>query len=182
MIQLGPSSSGAASRTEWAAIATGTGAVDGSGAPLVFPDAGEGTVDAAVVDAIRELANNTPLDITAVARDDTSDAIDALQFVDRIETNTTGGIADPRDATRVCVGGLPTADTDADGVMETFTDVRPGTPVCFDIVPAMNVAVEPSGEPVLVRAFVDVLGDGVTVLDTREVYFLIPPDLGGGPG
>ncbi len=182
VIQLGPGSSSAASRTEWAAIATGTGAVDATGAPLIFPTAGSGTVDAAVVDAIRQLAENTPLDITAVARDDTSDAIDALQFIDRIETNTAGGVADPRDATRICVGGLPTADVDGDGVMETFPDVRPGTPVCFDIVPTMNVGVRPTGEPVLVRAFIDVLGDGVTVLDTREVYFLIPPDLGGGPG
>lgn len=182
VIELGPSSSTAASRTEWAAIATGTGAVDATGAPLIFPTAGEGTVDAAVVDAIRQLAENTPLDITAVARDDASDTIDALQFIDRIETNTVGGVADPRDATRICVGGLPTSDTDGDGIMETFPDVRPGTPVCFDIVPTMNVAVMPTGEPVLVRAFIDVLGDGVTVLDTREVYFLIPPDLGGGPG
>jgi hypothetical protein len=180
VIELGPASM--RSPADWSAIATGTGAVDASGNPLIFPTAGEGTVDAAVVDAIRALAENTPLDITAVARDDAADTIDALQFIDRIETNTAGGIADPRDATRICVGGLPTADTDGDGVMETFPDVRPGTPVCFDIVPTMNVSVEATGEPQLVRAFIDVLGDGVTVLDTREVYFLIPPDLGGGPG
>ncbi len=179
VIQLGPSSSGAASRAEWEAIATGTGAVDETGAPLVFPTAGSSTVDAAVVDAIARLAANTPLDITAVARDDASDAIDALGFIDRIETNTAGGVADPRDSTRICVGGLPTADTDGDGVHETFPDVRPGTPVCFDIVPRTNTTVMPTTEPQLARAFVDVLGDGVTVLDTREVYFLVPPDFGG---
>jgi hypothetical protein len=26
------------------------------------------------------------------------------------------------------------------------------------------------------KAFVDVVGDDVTVLDTREVYFLVPPE------
>ena len=35
--------------------------------------------------------------------------------------------------------------------------------------------VEEIVEPQLFRAFVDVVGDSVTVLDTREVFFLVPP-------
>jgi hypothetical protein len=30
--------------------------------------------------------------------------------------------------------------------------------------------------PQLYRATVDVVGDGVTVLDTRDVFFLVPPE------
>jgi hypothetical protein len=40
----------------------------------------------------------------------------------------------------------------------------------------------PTADPQLFRAEVDVLGDGVTVLDTRTVYFLVPPAYAGGPG
>jgi hypothetical protein len=177
VMQLGPASM--ASPMEWGMIATGTGAVDAAGMPLIFPTAGSATVDMAVVNAIRQLAMSTPLDITAVARDDTSDTIDALAFISRIETNNMPGIVDPRDPTRICMGGLTTADRDMNGVLETFVDVRPGTPVCFDIVPAMNTTVMPAAMPILVHAFVDVLGDGVTVLDTRDVYFLVPPAIAG---
>lgn len=73
-------------------------------------------------------------------------------------------------------------DRDGDGVRETFEDVAPGTPVCFDIVARMNDVVPPTREPQLFRAAIDVLGDGVTVLDTREVFFVVPPDLGEIPG
>ncbi len=50
-----------------------------------------------------------------------------------------------------------------------------GTPVCFDIYPKMNVSVPGTGEPQLFKVYIDVYGDNVTVLDTREVYFLVPP-------
>ena len=46
----------------------------------------------------------------------------------------------------------------------------------FDIFAARNTTVPPTDTPQLFRAGVDVLGDGVTVLDTREVFFLVPPD------
>ena len=178
VMQLGPASM--RSPTEWGMIATGTGAVDATGAPLIFPAAGSTTVDAAVVTAISTLAASTPLDITAQARDDTTDAINALSFISRLETNTHGGVTDPRDMTQICVGGLPVADLHpVDGVNDTFPNVRPGTPVCFDIVPAMNTTVMPGPDPILVRAYIDVLGDGITVLDTREVFFLIPPEIRG---
>ncbi len=172
LLVLGPTGTS----TEWAPLVRGTGAVDGTGAPLIFADAGEATVDAAVVDAISTLASSTPLDITARARDaDDGDGVDATIFIERIEPNTAGGVMDPRDPTIVCVGGLPTTDVDGDGFAETFPDVTPGTPVCFDIIPRMNTTVMPTAAPQLFRALVDVVGDGVTVLDTRDVFFVVPP-------
>jgi hypothetical protein len=30
-------------------------------------------------------------------------------------------------------------------------------------------------EPMIYKAFIDVVGDDVTVLDTRTIYFLVPP-------
>jgi hypothetical protein len=173
VIVLGPTGSSA----EWAPIVSGTGAVGSTGAPLIFPAAGSATVDAQIVDAIRQLAGSTPLDITARARDvydGAGDGVDATIFIERIEPNTTGGIADPTDPTVICVGGLPTSDVDGDGFAETFPDVTPGVPVCFDIIARRNDTVMPTSAPQLFRAQVDVVGDGVTVLDTRDVYFLVP--------
>jgi hypothetical protein len=179
LLVLGPTGTS----PEWPAIVRGTGAVDGTGAPLIFAAAGEATVDAAVVDAISTLASSTPLDITARARDaDDGDGVDATIFIERIEPNTVGGVMDPRDPSVICVGGLPTSDVDRDGVDETFPDVTPGTPVCFDIVARMNTTVMPTAAPQLFRAQVDVIGDGVTVLDTRDVYFVVPPIGGDIPG
>jgi hypothetical protein len=39
----------------------------------------------------------------------------------------------------------------------------------------MNETVPETGVPQLFKAYVDVVGDSVTVLDTREVFFLVPP-------
>jgi hypothetical protein len=79
------------------------------------------------------------------------------------------------DPTVICVGDLATGNSDSDPEADYFVDVIPGTPVCFDIIPAQNDTVAPSSIPVIYTAFVDVIGDSVTVLDTREVYFLVPP-------
>jgi len=73
------------------------------------------------------------------------------------------------------VGGLATANDDDDPYPDKFVDVLPGTPVCFDIIPAVNNTVPPAAVPMIYMAYVDVVGDDVTVLDTREVYFLVPP-------
>lgn len=175
MLVLGPTGNSA----EWSPVVLATGAVGADGRPLIFPAAGSGDVDRQVVDAIGELAGSTPLDVSARARDvDDGESVDATVFIRRLEANTTGGVTDPRDTSVVCVGGLPTADTDGDGVDETFPDLRPGTPVCFDIIAERNTTVMPTGMPQLFRAQIEVVGDGVTVLDTRDVFFLVPPEPG----
>lgn len=162
------------SSPEWGPIVSATGAVDGAGRPLVFPFAGSAEVDRAIVDAIQELAASTPLDVSARAVDLDDDGIDASALVERVEANTAGGVADRRDPTRVCLGGLPATDTDGDGHADTFPDVAPGTLVCFDIVVRQNEIVPPAEEPRILRAQIEVIGDGVTVLDRRTVYFLVP--------
>jgi hypothetical protein len=171
-IAVGPT----ASSPEYAGISTQTGSVDGNGNPLLFITPADGTgIGQQVVEAIQLLAAQTPIDISAVARDLDDDGVDATVFIERIEANATGGIADPRDPNLVCAAGLTAIDTDGDIFPDTFIDVTPGTGVCFDIIPKMNTTVEPEDEPRIYKAAIDVLGDGITVLDTREVYFLVPP-------
>ena len=74
-------------------------------------------------------------------------------------------------------------DTNGDGYRDTFQGVRPGTPVCFDIIVKQNDTVPPTAMPQMFRANLQVLGDGFTPLDTRDIFFLVPPLIqvsGGG--
>ena len=160
---------------EWETISQISGSVDASGQPLLFPEATSGAmIGSDVVAAVDQLSQEIPLDLTARVRDLDDDGIDATDLIDRVEANPQGGIADPRDVNRVCVA-VAASDLDGDGVPETFVDAQVGTPVCFDVVAATNTTIAPTTEPQVIRAAVDIIADGVTTLDTRTIYFLIPP-------
>lgn len=139
--------------------------------PLVFHiDGATGAgLGHAALDAVRALSGYGTLDITAEASDGPDDEVDAVQaFIAGVIANTKGDGS--------CAAGLSAVDRDPqDGIAETFDDVQPGERVCFDIVPKPNTTVEPTAEPQLFRATVTVRGDGVTVLDARDIYFLVPP-------
>ncbi|MBW2278274.1 MAG: VWA domain-containing protein, partial [Deltaproteobacteria bacterium] len=124
-------------------------------------------LDEEVVTAVDHIAHNSPLDISAEGRDDDTDLVDATIFIDYITPHN--------EFTPVCTGGLVTDDIDDDTIDDVFIDVLPGTPVCFDIIPAMNVTVPPEPDPQVFVAYIDVIGDYVTTLDTREIFFLVPP-------
>ncbi len=162
-------------------VALHTGSHDGSSLFVFDVGATGAGLDTQIVDAVGTLAGSVPLDISTTVRDVVDwpgETVDASLFVERVEPNTIGGVADPLDPTRVCVGGLPVGDMDLDGYVDYFDGVAPGTIVCFDIVAAMNTTVPRiSGEPQLFTASVQVLGDTITLLDERRIYFLIPPDV-----
>ncbi|MCK9463778.1 MAG: thrombospondin type 3 repeat-containing protein [Proteobacteria bacterium] len=163
-------------QTHCEALSLDTGAaVDGE--PLMFPIASTGAgLDEAIVGAVDELVTAVPLDISTFARDYESDTVDAAALIVRVVPNTEGGLADPQDPTVICVGGLDTENNDGDPEDDVFTDVFPGTPVCFDIVPiAQNETIPEQLEPQLYPAFVDVYGAETVLLDTREVFFIVPP-------
>jgi hypothetical protein len=71
-------------------------------------------------------------------------------------------------------------DADGDGATDTFDDVLPGTIVCFDIVARENTSVPKTAEVQMFRAEIRVLGRADSVLDRRDVYFLVPPAIPGG--
>ncbi len=149
-------------------IASDSGAVDAGGAPLVSQTSG-GAVSAAVIDQVRTLSTSTHFDISTQFTDDASDAVDTwVAFVDHIEANTAG------DSTRGCAARAAN-DTDGDGILDTFPGVPAGERVCFDIFVKQNTTVMPTAVPQLLDATIDVLGDGFTVLDSRQVFFLVPP-------
>ena len=147
-------------------LANDTGTV-GAGGPLVYSISGTGTgLGGQVVDAVEELVDSVPMDIAARGVDDASDEVDAMVFIDQIIPSI--------DAAAPCATGL-TVEGNA------YINVIPGSTVCFDIIPARNETVEPTSEPQIYMATVQVWGDDVTMLDEREVFFLIPPVI-EGPG
>ena len=152
-----------------------TGAVTDHGDPVVrsIPDSGSGLGPAAV-GAFEDLVTQVPISVTARAWDDPTDDIDATAFIDRIETNVTDSVEDPDNPGVFCVTGLATDDVSGDGFDDTFTRVLPGTAVCFDIIPAMNDSVPSEDDVRVARAFIEVIGDNVTSLDVREIFFIIP--------
>ena len=122
------------------------------------------------------LVTAVPMDVSAEKRDDPSDDFDATLLIDHVAPNPAGGITDPVDPTLICVGGLPTADIDDDPEQDIFTSVDPDTPVCFDITPVQqNTEIPATDATQVFRAYVDVIGASTSVLDTREVYFVVPP-------
>lgn len=168
---------GTGGRANLESISRDTGSVDAGGSPLYSTWSG-GAIGTTVLNQIRILASQTRFDISIQYQDDTSDAVDSFAaFVDHIEANTAG------DAARGCVAGLTAIDTDGDTFPDTFTGVTAGQRVCFDIVVRENVTVMPTLMPQLFRGTLRVLGDGFTELDSRDVFFLVPPTIPepGGP-
>lgn len=154
------------------ALSRDTGAVTSDGAPLFFEiDNMASTLDARVVDAVRAVAERVPIEVSTVLRDDPQDDVDATQLVERIEVHRGVGTSV---GGRACRTDLRSRDRDDDGTHDTFTTVEPGMPVCFDVKPRKNGIVMPRAKPAVFRAFIDVVTNGTTVLDTREVHFLVP--------
>ena len=151
------------------ALAIATGAVDPvhGDAPLVI-DGADGQAAAAIEQALALLAGGLPMNVGAVAVDDPSDSVDAVAaFVDHLETLQLG--------TPSCSAGLDDADTDADGFADSYLGVPAATPVCWRLAANDNDIVAPSEEPQVFHAVVEIRGDGVRLLDSHDLYFVVPP-------
>ncbi|MCB9560314.1 MAG: VWA domain-containing protein [Kofleriaceae bacterium] len=169
LIGITGSGFGADLTTDFTTMTTDTGSVDAANgnAPLIFDGAGTNAATA-IENGIRTLANGVPLDLSAPITDDPGDTVDAVvSFVDHLETLQLG--------TAQCSNGLTDIDTNADAYRDAYVDVRAGTPVCWKLIPKMNTTVPATNVPQLYRATITVYGDSVTVLDTRDVFFLVPP-------
>jgi hypothetical protein len=152
-------------REEFEAVATATGAVRPDGTPLVFDIASNGSgLDSTVVDAVAELASSTPQDVTTRRENvpGNPDEFDATRFI--LSIVPFEGYLPSGDA-----GGYASKDS------TTFHAVIPGTMVEFSI--DFHNSVRPPGEVAQIfLARIIVIGNGVTDLDSRNVYVIVPPD------
>lgn len=151
-------------------IGIGSGSVNSGGQPFVYP-----AVDAAVVNqtvqAVRDIARGVPLNVTIGAADLPGDDGDALQFIDYLQVNVSG--------TGNCTAVANVLDTNGDAHPDSFPSLLPGTPVCWDVYPvAKNTTEQPTLQPKIFKAQLTVYGDG-SPLDSRDVFFLLPPDIAG---
>ena len=163
------------------AFAEGTGSVDRDGVALVYdlpPDPAPATrLSAVITQGVTALATRVRNDVSAAARNDPANAemIDATRFV----TRKTPSCQVPTPNTRCWTA--PSGVTPAGAVQRsddtTLYGVAPGSRVRYTFQ-LQNQGVFPGTTQgsTLFRVFLDAVGDGVTTLDTRQVYVLVPPD------
>lgn len=147
-----------------APVATGSGDV----CPLVFDVRPDGTgLGDVIVDAISELASYGTLDISARPVGES--------------VGLRGEVLPPGATTADFVESItpeppPPAGSTIDG--DVFRGVTPGSTVTFRLR-AQNDFVPHGPRAQLFQLYVHVLGDGVTLLDVRNVYVIVPPDESG---
>ena len=135
-------------------LATATGSRAAAGGLTVY-DAPGGSVSTAVVDGIVDLVGATTQDVTSQQRDDETDAVDATRFMQSIR---------PVRATRAT-----TFDE------TTFYGVAGGTTITFEVT-FQNDFLPAAASVQIFQAFIDVVDTASgTVLDTRNVYVVVPP-------
>lgn len=151
--------------------ALATGSVDLEGSPLVFdlPSTGSGSFAGDVVDALDSVVTRVPQNITALARDGERDSFDARGFIASITPACYG-------TPETCWTPPPgLSSVDAVGALrpDGFDRVLPRTRLRFRIDWRNDVF---EGEPrsrVFV-AYLDVRGNGQAVLQSRQIYIVVP--------
>jgi len=157
-----------------------SGSVDLDGTPLVYdlPSGGASETIFAdtVVNAIETIATRVPLDVDTALRDDPSDAVDATGFIKRRQPACRA--TPPTDPCWMPPAGV-THDAAVAAVDEsTFFGAVPGTVVKFRIT-FQNTDVPGESSAQVYIAFIDVRGGGAAVLDTRQVFIVVPASTGG---
>ncbi len=143
----------------------------GGNCRLNFLHAGGSGVSAGIVKAIQAIAVGSTFDVTARASNDPKNAggVDATKFIKALRAMDEGNAANG-------CPPAPATDTNGDGIKDTFTQLKAGTPVCFEIIPNQNNSVQPLLDPQFFNAFVDVIAvQGNLPLDHRAVLFMVPP-------
>lgn len=155
--------------------AEATGSVDLEGAPLVYDLPSGGASDTVftdtVVGALETMVTRVPLDVDTWVRDDPTDpeGVDARAFVGERVPACGAGAATCWSAPE----GVPHEDAVADLDDARFLDVVPGTRVTFRVTFRNDSRIGGPRSEVHV-AFIDVRGEGNAVLDTRQVYVVVP--------
>ena len=131
---------------------------------------GQGVSDS-IVNAIQAIAAGSTFDIVAVPEnaEDNPEGFDATKFIKSLRAMEEG------DAANGCPPGRA-EDRDGDGINETFVETTVGTPVCFEVIPNKNVDINETTAPQFFKARFVIRGNpGDVRLDSRDVYFLVPP-------
>ncbi|AKF09231.1 internalin [Sandaracinus amylolyticus] len=145
------------------ALARDTESVDGAGDPIVFDIGGRGDrIGAGIVDAVRRVAEEVPLDVDATVEDRPGDALDALDVVRAIHARS----ADPASG----IAGM-------DG--SRFLGVRPGTRLTFELeIDASELPPSPARREFAARVIFR--ESGRSRIEVRDIVIVVPGDDGLG--
>lgn len=152
----------------------GRNPVDGI-CPLVFDINDDGTgLGESIVTAIDALGHGTTFDVTTRLRRDEEEfaatGLDTRCFIPSIVPATY------RTESGCSTEPIPADINPIDGVDDSFRDVTVGTQLIFDVTAQNDGCVEEVDLPRAFTAFIDVIGDELTVLDTLRVTVIVPSD------
>ena len=165
----------------------GTGEPPSSGGlcPLSFQIGGDGRgLGETIVTGIEALAKTAGFRITTRIRGDPIElarsGIDTSCFIRSVVPATATNALPCAPTPRLVDTAPPVGELDA------FADVAPGTLLSFEVTaanedPSSGVpCAESMALAATYSAFIDVIADGVTVLDTRDVLIIVPADQSSG--
>lgn len=136
------------------------------GNPFAYAGTNDGVVEASRIAAL-DLVKKLPMTVRIEAIAEAGDDADGLSLLDHLAVNVPGSGA--------CAAADNTIDSDGNGLDDTFLSLLPGTSVCWDVHPLTSNDLVPSlADPQAFKVRLVVRGDNV-VLDSRIVYFVIPP-------
>jgi len=148
--------------------------------PLTFEIDDQGAnLDQAVISAVTVLTQFAPFTITTVVRPDPAElmgtGLDTTCFIHGVVPQT----AIPPNS---CASNPTAVDlVPPTPALDSWEGVSPGTVLAFEVQSSNQDAntgtpcVAAAPQPQLFRAFIDLLADGVTVVDTKEVLVIVPP-------
>ena len=148
--------------------------IEGNLCPLVYDIGASGAgLSTSVVSGIEVLVNFATFQVNGRARPDPVElerGIDTSCFIQSIIPVSGTG---PEGA---CSVDPEIVDLNGDEIPDVFQNVTPGANLTFQIE-AENLCVPPTRQPQVFTAFIDVVGSGAAVLDSRVVTILVPPDV-----
>lgn len=145
------------------ALATDTGSVDGAGRPMVFDIGPRGDgIGVEIVNAVRRVAEDVPLDVDAIVEDVPGDGVDGRDVV----VGVRAAAADPPDA----IGGMEGA---------RFFGVRPGTRLTFELLIDAR-GLPPARERRAFAVRIIFRASGRSRIDDRDVVVVVPGEDGTG--
>jgi hypothetical protein len=157
-----------------------TGSVDLDGTPLVYDLPNDGTSETLFIDtianAIEIIATRVPLDVDTGLRNEPTnpDGVNATMFIKR---RTPRCRSVPGEPCWTAPAGVSHDQAVALYDASTFFGVIPGTLVRFRITFQNDFQMGDVTARVYV-AYIDVRGGGSAVLDTRQVYIVVPASSG----
>lgn len=160
-----------------------TGSIDLDGNLLVYdlPNSSTGTAFRdQIVEAVETVATRVPIDVDTRLRDDTSDpgGVDATRFIKRRQPACRA--TPPTTPCWTPPAGVTPEAAVAAVDESTFFGAIPGTSVKFRITFRNDFHMGGRTSEIFI-AYIDVRGSGAAVLDTRQVFIVVPAQ-SMGPG